>query len=133
MAKTATVIITFPNANRILFAGASTRVHPHGHLWLLNDSSPVTIEFDIKTPGYSFDDGGVGDPTQAFFTGPNPNPGAYDPCGGEFGNLSLSAGNTVFSFTSQNSDDQKYFYQLNFIAPGSLQVSTTDPIIVNRG
>jgi hypothetical protein len=88
---------------------------------------------EIATPGFTFNDGGVGDPTQALFTSPNPNPNFFDPSGGEFGNLALSAGNTVLSFTSQNSDDQKYFYQLNFIEPNGAQASTTDPIIVNRG
>jgi hypothetical protein len=133
MASTATVTIAFPNPNHIVFSGTTTRVHPHGHLWLVNDSNGVVINFEILTAGYTFNDGGVGNPKQAFFTSSNPNPVAFDPCGGEFTNLMLLAGNTEFSVTVANANGQKYFYQFNFIEPTGALVSTTDPIIVNRG
>jgi len=131
MARNASISITFPK-KKILFTGTTTRVHPRGHLWLVNDSSPVTITLTIGTAGYTFDDGGAGDPTQAFFTGSSPNPNGYSDCNGEFSGLALSAGNTVLTFTSQNSNANKYFYQLNFLDPNGNSVSTTDPIIVNR-
>jgi hypothetical protein len=118
-------------------------MHSRGHIWLLEEDSPVDISITLNKAtykqGYEFAHGADADGSLAIFIGTTANTKNNFPttAGSQFSNplLSKSAQSpnayNILTFTSDNSDGIPYFYQLNF-TPVSGLLRSIDPIIVNK-
>ena len=135
MAKSGTVTIQIkgPPPYSEKFGGATARVHVRGHLWLKADDPDFTITFTIGTVGFVFDDGTSGNADGPIYTSAQPNPTKFDDCGGVFGDPILSADFMTLTLSDTNGDQNKYFYQLNFLdLKTGTPFHTNDPIMVNN-
>ena len=116
----------------VTFNGSSKkRTHKRGHQWLLED--PDVVNFTYTMTNGLYDDTASGQPEHVIFTSRNLQKKKFDPFGGVFSKLDLSANKTQLSFTVLNTDGYVYFYKLNLIDSNGVQFPTHDPIIVNKG
>jgi len=126
--------VSNPPGYNLDFGPPRSRMHEFGHIWFNQDSQPVTIELEIETVGFVFDNAGTADGTLALFISRDPAVKAsFNSFGGVFSQPELNLTNppyTKLTFTSSNHGGA-FYYQLNVRDPNNVLVQW-DPIIVNQ-
>ena len=129
--RTAVTTISITPAPRHVWAfkGTAARIHRRGHIWLNNDTAPVTLSFQLPA-NFLFKPNANGD---AMCTSSDPNKlTRFDPCNGVFANLCLQNGNTELKFDVTRFDGNVYYYLFNVFDALENATFVIDPIIVNK-
>ena len=117
------------------FGRTPARMHRKGHLLIHQDRANIVIKLKVITPGFTFQNDGTGDGTQALFISNDPARTPKD-CFRDYGVFTAPTLNppafTVLTFGSRNDDGEVYFYQLNLWDADLKKLAICDPIIVNR-